>query len=147
AGYHTGSYRKGWGPGRGNPAGRPYRSVEAFFEARPDDKPFCLWFGTSDPHRPYERGLGSKSGMDLSQSHLFPHLPDVAEVRSDIADYYWEVQRFDNELGELVDRLRSMGELDNTLIVVTGDHGMPFPRCKANVYDSGARVPLVVRWG
>jgi arylsulfatase A-like enzyme len=67
-------------------------------------------------------------------------------VRRDLADYFFEVQRFDRELGEIVERLRSIGELDNTLVVVTADNGMPFPRAKANVYDAGARVPLVMRW-
>jgi N-sulfoglucosamine sulfohydrolase len=147
AGYYVGSYRKGWGPGRGNPAGKRYPSVEAYFKARPAGKPFCFWFGASDPHRPYKAGSGKASGMKLEDVHLFAHFPDVPEVRSDVADYYWEVQRFNREVGELVGRLAREGELDNTLIVMTGDHGMPFPRCKANVYDCGTRVPLAIRWG
>ena len=150
AGYHVGSYRKGWGPGTGypqwNPAGKRFKSVDAFFEARPKGEPFCFWFGASDPHRPYKPGSGKASGMNLDDVHLFAHYPDVEEVRSDVADYYWEVQRFDRELGALLQRLKNQGELENTLIVVTGDHGMPFPRCKGNVYDCGARVPLAIRW-
>lgn len=151
AGYHVGSYRKGWGPGKhpgspDNPAGKQYGSVDAFFEARPAGQPFCFWFGTTDPHRPYEKGSGAASGMNLADVHLFAHYPDDPEVRSDIADYYWEVQRFDRETGELLARLEAMGELDNTIIFMTGDHGMPFPRCKGNMYDSGTRVPLAARW-
>jgi N-sulfoglucosamine sulfohydrolase len=146
AGYHVGSYRKAWGPGKGNPGGKHYRSVARFFEARPKGKPFCFWFGSSDPHRPYKAGSGKASGMKLEDVHLFAHFPDVPEVRSDVADYYWEVQRFDREVGALLDRIKEMGELDNTLVVMTGDHGMPFPRCKANVYDCGVRVPLAARW-
>jgi len=151
AGYHTGSYRKGWGPGDHpnspvNPAGKRYESVDEFFTARPEGQPFCFWFGTSDPHRPYEAGSGAASGMDLGQAHLFAHYPDAEEIRSDVADYYWEVQRWDRDVGDLVERLEAMGELDNTIIVMTGDHGMPFPRGKSNLYDSGARVPLAIRW-
>jgi arylsulfatase A-like enzyme len=67
-------------------------------------------------------------------------------VRSDVADYYWEVQRFDTEVGRMLDLLEKRGELERTLVVMTGDNGMPFPRCKANVYDCGVRVPLAVRW-
>jgi arylsulfatase A-like enzyme len=67
-------------------------------------------------------------------------------VRRDLADYYLEVQRFDREVGEIIERLRALGELDNTLIVITADNGMPFPRAKANVYDAGARVPFAMRW-
>ncbi len=147
AGYHVGTYRKAWGPGRGNPAGKRYRAPAQFFKARPKDKPFCFWFGASDPHRPYKPGSGKASGMNLKDVHLFAHYPDVPEVRSDVADYYWEVQRFDSDLGKLIKMLEDMGELDNTIIVVTGDHGMPFPRCKGNVYDCGSRVPLAIRWG
>ena len=150
-GYFVGSYRKGWGPGQHpdsaiNPAGKSYQGVEEFLSARPGDMPFCFWFGASDPHRPYTAGSGAESGIDLSKVHLFEHYPDVEEIRSDVADYYFEVQRFDRELGELLARLEQMGELDNTIVVMTGDHGMPFPRGKANLYDSGTRVPLAIRW-
>ncbi|MGE3808684.1 MAG: sulfatase-like hydrolase/transferase, partial [Gemmataceae bacterium] len=119
AGYHVGSYRKAWGPGKGQPGGKPYKTVDAFFAARPEGQPFCFWFGASDPHRPYDKGSGKKSGMKLEDVHLFPHYPDAEEVRSDVADYYFEVQRFDRDVGELVARLEKMCELDNTLIAVT----------------------------
>ncbi len=150
-GYFVGSYRKGWGPGIHPdtdvaPAGRVYKNVKSFFDARPKDMPFCFWFGASDPHRPYRQGTGTGSGIRLEDVHLFEHFPDVDEIRSDVADYYFEVQRFDREVGELVDLLERLGELDNTLIVMTGDHGMPFPRGKGNLYDSGTRVPMAVRW-
>ncbi len=151
-GYFVGSYRKGWGPGiypdsSVTPAGKVYETVDAFFEARPKGMPFCFWFGASDPHRPYTPGTGVESGIPLDKVHLFEHYPDVEEIRSDVADYYFEVQRFDREVGALMALLEEMGELDNTLIVMTGDHGMPFPRGKGNLYDSGARVPMAIRWG
>lgn len=151
AGYFVGSYRKGWGPGihpssSTSPAGRTFGSVEEFFEERPDGTPFCLWFGASDPHRPYRQGTGVESGINLEDVHLFEHYPDVEEIRSDVADYYFEVQRFDSDVGRLLKLLEDMGELDDTLIVMTGDHGMPFPRGKGNLYDSGARVPMSIRW-
>ena len=129
-----------------SPAGKVYRTVEGFFDARPKDMPFCFWFGASDPHRPYRAGSGVASGIDLEAVHLFEHFPDSDEIRSDVADYYVEVQRFDRDVGELVTLLEELGELDNTLIVMTGDHGMPFPRAKGNLYDSGAHVPMAIRW-
>ncbi len=150
AGYHVGSWRKAWGPGKTKgelpPGGQPYPSVDGFFEGRSGEEPFCLWLGASDPHRGYELGSGEKAGIDPAEVHLFPHFPDVPEIRSDIADYGFEVQRFDRDVGLVIERLRSMGELENTLFIVTGDHGMPFPRCKGNVYDSGVRVPLAISW-
>jgi arylsulfatase A-like enzyme len=152
AGYETGTTGKNWGPGKpatpGRPlAGRPFKSFREFLSQRKADRPFCYWLGSSDPHRPFEAGTGAASGMDLSRIKLFPHFPDVPEVRSDVADYYFEVQRFDALVGEAVAALETAGLLDNTIVVMTGDHGMPFPRGKSNVYDCGARVPLAIRWG
>ena len=68
-------------------------------------------------------------------------------MRSDLADYYWCVQRFDREVGKVLAKLEKIGELENTIVVVSGDNGMPFPRAKATLYDLGTRVPLAVRWG
>ncbi len=155
AGYHVGSWRKSWGPGRLTgkwkgtpPAGKVYRKGFAQFLAdRPEEKPFCFWLGASDPHRGYKLNSGRDSGMDLSKIKLFAHFPDSDAVRGDVADYYYEVQRFDSDVARALALLEQKGELDNTVIVVTGDHGMPFPRCKSNVYDSGSRVPLALRWG
>lgn len=153
AGYYVGYTRKGWGPGRfepggrtRNPAGPQFSDFEAFLRTRPASQPFCFWFGSNDPHRPYEKGSGAAAGIDLGSIRVPPFLPDTPEVRGDLADYFFEVQRFDREVGEIVERLRSLGELDNTLVVITGDNGMPFPRAKANVYDPGARVPFAMRW-
>ena len=144
AGYHVGHYRKAWGPGKSSyqPGGKTYRSVDSFFDARNKDQPFCFWFGSSDPHRGYKPGSGRQAGIDPNKVHLFPWFPSRDEVRNDVADYYFEVQRFDRQVGQLLDRLSEMGELENTIVIMTSDHGMPFPRCKGNVYDSGTRVPF-----
>jgi arylsulfatase A-like enzyme len=153
AGYHIGSWRKSWGPGRltgwkDHPAGKPCRGgFDAFLSDRPKDTPFCFFYGTSDPHRGYRKDSGAKSGMDLSKIKLFKCFPDSAEVRGDVADYYYEVQRWDRDVGKALAKLKEIGELENTIVVMTGDHGMPFPRCKGNLYDSGSRVPLAIRWG
>jgi arylsulfatase A-like enzyme len=56
------------------------------------------------------------------------------------------VQRFDQQVGNLLKLLESAGQLENTIVVITSDNGMPFPRCKANLYDSGCRMPLAIRW-
>jgi len=153
AGYHVGYTRKGWGPGRDapggrtrNPAGPQYKNFREFMKARPEDKPFCFWFGSTDPHRGYKWQSGVKSGMKLEDVEVPACLPDSEEVRTDICDYYWEVQRFDTEVGGLLKMLEDNGQLDNTLVVISGDNGLPFPRCKSNLYDTGTNVPLAVRW-
>jgi arylsulfatase A-like enzyme len=153
AGYEIGHWRKAWGPGdfrKGgyteHPCG-PGSNFSSFMEKRDKDRPFCFWFGTSDPHRPYLEGSGAKSGINVDKVKVPDFFPESAEVRSDIADYYFEVQRWDSDVGKAIKLLEEEGELDNTIIVMTGDHGMPFPRCKGNLYDWGVRVPLAIRWG
>ncbi len=153
AGYFTGKTRKGWGPGdekRGgyehNPAGPSFESFKAFLDARPPGKPFCYWFGGYDPHRPYEPSMGIRAGMNLGEVEVPGFLPDMECIRNDILDYYFEIERFDRDCGEIIRQLEKAGELDNTLIVMTSDNGMPFPRAKANVYDYGARMPLAILW-
>jgi arylsulfatase A-like enzyme len=84
--------------------------------------------------------------MKLEDVDVPACFPDSEEVRTDICDYYWEVQRFDTEVGELLKMLEASGELDNTLVVISGDNGLPFPRCKSNLYDTGTHVPLAVCW-
>jgi arylsulfatase A-like enzyme len=152
AGYEIGRYGKGVWPSKHtfrkrDSFGERFNSFDAFVDQRQPGNPFCFWFGGQDPHRPYEVGIGAKSGIDLNAITPPACLPNTETVRSDVADYYWEVQRFDRQVGEVMARLEKIGELENTLIVVSGDNGMPFPRCKATLYDMGTRVPLAVRWG
>lgn len=122
-----------------------------FLSDRPKDAPFCYWFGPTNCHRKWTKGSGKALwGIDPDslEGKLPPFLPDVPEIREDFADYLGEVQAFDAALGLLIGELERMGELDNTLIVVSGDHGIPgFPRGKCNLYDFGVAVPLAVRWG
>ena len=153
-GYAIGHTLKGWGPGRlppggrtRNPAGDKFDSFEAFLPTRGEDQPFCFWLGSYDPHRPYTAGSGQESGKDPAQVEVPAHLPDHPVVRDDILDYYVEVERFDGRVEAALDLLEQAGELEDTLVVVTSDHGMPFPRAKASLYDYGSRVPLAVRWG
>ena len=152
-GYHTGKSRKGWAPGdfekggyKHNPAGKNYESFEDFIQHRKKGQPFSFWFGSSDPHRPYEPNSGVKTGMDRQTVEVPGFLPDVDCVRNDILDYYYEIERFDRECGAILHKIDQMGELENTLIIMTSDNGMPFPRAKANLYDYGTRMPLAIFW-
>jgi N-sulfoglucosamine sulfohydrolase len=153
AGYVVGYTGKGWGPGRfepggrgRNPAGPQFKNFDEFIQQRPAGRPFLFWFGSNDPHRPYDAGAGVRAGMTMDSVEVPPFLPDTPEVRSDLLDYYFEIQRFDRDVGRIIATLERLGELDNTLVIVTSDNGMPFPRGKATVYDAGARMPLAVRW-
>jgi uncharacterized sulfatase len=71
----------------------------------------------------------------------------VDDVREDVADYLGECMGVDAGLVVLLQRLEEIGELDNSLVVVSGDHGIPgFPRAKCNLYDIGCEVALAARW-
>ncbi|MFU8893258.1 MAG: sulfatase [Luteolibacter sp.] len=153
-GYFVGHMRKGWGPGQAPgretpPAGPLFEDFKEFMEQRPPGQPFCFWFGSRDPHRG-ARGDGAAlreaMGIDPEKVIVPPMLPDAPAIREDIAEYLAQVQRFDTDAGELIRLLEERGELDNTLVVFSSDHGWSFPRGKTNLYDVGVRVPLAVRW-
>jgi len=126
-------------------------NFDAFLADRKPDQPFCYWFGPVNVHRQWIKGSGKALwGLDPEalQGKLPPFLPDVPEVREDLADYFGEVMAFDHALGLLLAKLDALGELDHTLVVVSGDHGAPgFPHGKCNLYDFGSSVPLAIRWG
>ena len=173
AGYVVGHTGKGWGPGDAeaggferNPAGPSYNGhrsqpphgsmsnvdYAANFEeflgrAREPGQPFCFWYGAQEPHRSYEDGAGLREGRDPKAVELPGYYPDNGTIRSDMLDYGLEVEWFDTQLGRMIDHLEAIGELDNTLILVTSDHGMPFPRVKGQIYEEGFHLPLAVRWG
>jgi len=126
------------------------------------DKPFFLYFCTSDPHRgggtmpgdplkpdafgnnqPYE-GI-TEIRYDPAEVTVPPYLPDNAETRAEIAQYYQAISRLDQGLGRLLALLKDAGQLDNTVVIFTGDNGMAFPGSKTTLYDPGSRLPLIVR--
>ncbi len=171
AGYHVGFTGKGWGPGNWevsgrtrNPAGPEYNTLRlepprpgispvdytanfaAFLKARPRGAPFYFWYGAHEPHRDYDDGAGLRLGMGLTEVTVPGYLPDTPEIRSDLLDYASEIEWFDGRLARMLEMLEQAGELDNTIVVVTADNGMPFPRAKANVYEHGIHVPLAVSW-
>lgn len=125
-------------------------NFESFLAARPKDAPFSFWFGPTLTHRLWEKGSGKALwGIDPEslRGRLPKFLPDVPEVREDFADYLGEVQAWDAGVGVLLGKLEEIGELDRTLVVISGDHGAPgFPHGKCNLYDFGVGVTLIARW-
>ncbi len=153
AGYFVGTTGKAWAPGTlegsgrtRNPAGPGFRDFKTFMEQAPKDKPFCFWFGSTNPHRPYTKGKGLEAGMKPEDVEVPAFLPDTQEVREDILDYYEEVQQFDAQVAEVLKVLEASGKAQNTIVVITSDNGMPFPRAKANLYEAGTHMPLAIRW-
>lgn len=123
-------------------------NFRAFLEARPEGTPFSYWFGPTNVHRKWTKGSG-KAQWDIDPDDLKgrmpPFLPDVPEVREDLADYFGEVAAWDAGIGVILDELEKTGEVDNTLIAISGDHGAPgFPYGKCNLYAFGTQVPLLI---
>jgi N-sulfoglucosamine sulfohydrolase len=112
---------------------------------RPRAKPFFIWLAALDPHRDYEPGA-------IPEPHrpedvvVPPYLPDVPEVRKDLALYYDEISRLDHYVGEVLAELDRQKIAGDTLVLFLSDNGRPFPRCKTTLYDSGIRTPFIVRW-
>ena len=172
AGYQCGVTGKPWGPGNyqitgwpGNPAGpefnehfydeRPLGGIskynyaenfKTFLDKKSDDKPFFFWFGAFEPHRSYQKGSGVAAGKSPEQATPPAFLPDHDVIRNDLLDYAVEIEWFDSHLDKMLKLLDERGELQNTLVVVTSDNGMPFPRAKANLYEYGTHMPFAVQW-
>jgi N-sulfoglucosamine sulfohydrolase len=124
-------------------------NFDAFLADATPGKPWLYFFGPTTTHRKWVKGSGRALwGIDPEAlKGRMPHsLPDVAAVREDMADYLGECQAVDAYLGVLLERLEASGQMEKTLIVLSGDHGMPgVPDGKCNLYDHGTAVPLVVR--
>lgn len=112
---------------------------------RPRDQPFFLWLAALDPHRPYDEDIVPNPHKPKNVI-VPPYLPDIPEVRKDLALYYDEITRLDHFVGLVLDELDRQGVADNTFILFLSDNGRPFPRCKITLYDSGIRTPWIVRW-
>lgn len=173
-GYYTGFTGKGWAPGvagkiNGKPrmlTGDAYQEMKinppaecisnvdyaenfrSFLKNKPEDKPFCFWYGAHEPHRSYEFKAGIRKGRkklsDIDSVYSF--WPDIDSVRTDILDYAFEVEYFDQHLQKILIILEEQNKLDNTLVIATSDHGMPFPRVKGQAYKYSNHVPLSIMW-
>lgn len=121
----------------------------AFLADRNPGQPFCYWFGPTLTHRKWEKGSGKALwGIepDAFKGKLPKFMPDVPEVREDFADYLGEIQAWDAGVGVLIRMVEEAGELENTLVVLSGDHGMPgVPGGKCNLFDFGVGVALLAR--
>jgi arylsulfatase A-like enzyme len=173
-GYRVAFTGKGWAPGypgevAGKPrmlTGEPYQDKTLipptrfisdtdyagnfvnFLDEQAEGEPWFFWYGGREPHRKYEYGtgdsLGGKKTVMLDRVPGF--WPDNPTVRNDMLDYGFEIEHFDSHLGMMLDELKRRGELENTIVIVTSDNGMPFPRSKANNYEYSHHMPMAVMW-
>lgn len=174
SGYHGGHTAKGWAPGNPGevngkrreltgPAFNKYKTEAPttqingndyaknfadFLDQKEGEKPFVFWYGSTEPHRAYEYQSGlSKGNKKLEDIDAVPPFwPDTDTVRTDMLDYAYEIEYFDQHLQRMIDELERRGELANTIIVVTADNGMPFPRIKGQEYEYSNHLPLAIMW-
>ncbi len=172
-GYFVGKTGKGWGPGvalhsdgsdrnvlvknydaltTAPPAkyisNNDYAANFADFVKKADGKPWCFWIGFIEPHRAYEYGAGIKKGGKKPEmiDRVPAYFPDSLTVRTDMLDYAYEIEYLDSHVARVLKTLEENGQLENTLIVYTSDHGMPFPRVKGNAYENANHVPFAAMW-
>jgi len=154
--YHFETYRNEKIQGARNAVQMAHNAKE--WIAEQDDRPFFLYFCTSDPHR--GRGADGFSNFNDDPGHypgvtpvryspddviVPPWLPDQPEVRQELAEFYQAISRLDQGLGLLLDALEETGHWDDTLILFLSDNGPPFPGAKTNLYQPGMNLPLIVR--
>lgn len=123
-------------------------NFKQFLKDKPKDQPFCFWFGSLEPHRAYTfRSSVDIGGYHPNQIDKVPDFwPDNDSVRVDMMDYAYELNHFDQHLGKMIAYLEETGELENTIVVVTADNGMPFPRAKGQAYQFSNHLPLAIMW-
>ena len=176
AGYYTGimakvphvipSRTKAWNVvvpasklGFGRDPQKYYQHAKRFFaNAAADNAPFFLMANAQDPHRPF---AGSAQEKKRSKTRNYPDvspplqpgdipvpgfLPDLPDIRTELAEYYNSVRRADEVTGAVLKALAESGLADNTLVLFTSDHGMPLPFAKTNCWRHSTITPWIIRW-
>jgi N-sulfoglucosamine sulfohydrolase len=123
-----------------------FENFKYFMENSRDGKPFFFWYGANEPHRQFEQDSWKRNNKNLANAEVPGFFPDHETVRGDILDYAVEIEWFDQHLQRMLTYLEEIGELENTIVIVTSDNGMAFPRAKANGYEYGVHVPFAVRF-
>jgi N-sulfoglucosamine sulfohydrolase len=120
------------------------------------DKPWFFWCNPGDTHAPWWRHVQDKlvnpkdrnsapKDVDPAAIQMLPWLPDTPATRIDIAQYYSCVRIIDAFVGEMLKKLEASGQADHTIVVFTGDHGIPCARGKTSVYPAGTHVPCYIK--
>jgi N-sulfoglucosamine sulfohydrolase len=130
-------------------------SGKAHYKNRPEGKPFFAIFNLTVSHesslfpntikKNRRRGIIPKTPrISPADVKLPPYLPDLPEIRSDIAIYHDNITALDRQVGAILDKLEKAGLADDTLIFYYGDHGGITPRGKRYLEDTGTRIPLII---
>lgn len=129
---------------RGAPRAQTVPLMNEFLD-KASQKPWFLWINFNDPHHAWDRNAIPQP-HDPAKIPLPPHLPDLPGVRDDLARYYDEIARMDEEFSFILANLERRGLAENTLVIFMGDNGHAFPHGKGSLFDPGLNVPCIARW-
>jgi N-sulfoglucosamine sulfohydrolase len=147
--------------GNGRNPGIYHKFARGFFERAADEgRPFCLMANSHDPHRPFygsqqeRRMFGDVVDTIPPPSRIYTpdeievpgFLPDIPNVRKEIAQYYCSVRRCDDTVGAVLRALHESGQAENTMIMFLSDNGMALPFAKTNCYLNSTRTPWIAVW-
>ena len=122
-------------------------SKKAHYKNRPKGSPFFAIFNITTSHESSLFGKKKKkqtTRLKPSEVNVRPYLPDLPEIRSDIAHYHDIMSHLDGQVRQLIDDLEAAGVADNTIIFYYSDHGGITPRGKRYLKDTGVRIPMIV---
>ncbi len=119
----------------------------AHYKNRPDGKPFYAVFNIGKTHESKLFDSAPKESKRLRPEEVDvpPYLPDLPEVRMDIARYHDRVTEMDAEVGEILAELKAEGLAENTIVIYASDHGGVLPRGKRYLEETGVKVPFIIR--
>lgn len=143
--------------GWGRDPGKYYEHTKAFLEAAKNaGKPFFLMANSHDPHRPFAhseqeearwgRHLPMPRRYNPEEVEVPGFLPDITDVRREVAQYFASVKRCDESVGQILRALDESGLAGNTVVMFLSDNGMAFPFAKTNCYLASTKTPWIVRW-
>ncbi len=130
---------------------------EFLTKAATENKPFFLMANLHDPHRPF---AGSKQELDSwgknlpkftrqikeDEVNVPGFLPNLPEIKKEIAEYYTSVFRCDQAVGAVLRALKEAGQEENTIVIFLSDNGIAVPFAKSNCYLHSTKTPWIVRW-
>lgn len=122
-------------------------SGKAHYKNRPEGKPFYAVFNIHDSHESslFDKALAKPERLKPVEIDLPPYLPDIPEIRNDMARYHDRITSMDEKVGKIIDELESAGLADSTIVIYVSDHGGVLPRGKRYLEETGVKVPLVIR--
>lgn len=109
-----------------------------------EEKPFCLFVMSHQPHGPFTKGDPSR--FDPDKLELPPYFVDTPEIREQLTKYYAEIEYLDNEVAQVNKVIEEYGIKENTIFIFASEQGSQFPFAKFTCYNNGLQSGLIVRW-